>query len=152
VLSGISIGFQIPPGSAVKMTADDGYPALDIIRSKLFEVPVLPVGDNPDAVVRVVEKGLGGLKLMPEFHAMLRMFVNPSRSTTVRGSYVREKQLAEASTSAAEEAPPAEALPTEEPKLPPSAQFLSDLNMYASGSSSSSKTPRPRRSTQLPKR
>lgn len=140
VLRGVSVGFLIPPGGTQKITADDGYPALDIVKSKLFEVTVLPVGDNPDAVVRVVEKGLGGRRLLPEFDSLLRPYVPPKR-VCVRGGFKREKNMnGYGMNGMSHQQQPGMNPPAADPNIgmgappvPPSAQFLSDLNTYLIG-------------------
>ena len=134
VLRGVSIGFLIPPGGSNKITAEDGYPALEIVRAKVFEVTTVPVGDNPDAIVRIVEKGFGGRPLLPEYAAMLKPLIPPRRTMVRVGR--REKTMdAPGQTAptqpAPQQQPPA---PAEQgPPIPPSAQHLSNAGTYLVG-------------------
>lgn len=138
VLRGVSIGFIIQPGGAQKVIAPDNYPALEITRAKMFELSFVPVADNPAAVVRLVEKGLGGRRLLPEFDAMLRPML-PALKAQVTSGYSREKNMVPATQpnpAAAQQQPdPAQQQQPAEvaPAVPPSAQFCSDLNTYLVG-------------------
>lgn len=135
VLKGVSIGFTIGQGGQQRITATDGYPALELTRTKLFEVTLLPVGDNPDAVVRVVEKGLGGKRLGPDWLAMLKPFIPPKRASVVSG--YREKTMTGLDTQtdpAGQQQDPNQQPPlAEDPIKQPGAKGLFDLNTFAIG-------------------
>lgn len=138
VLRGVSIGFMIQPGGQQRFTAPDGHPALEITRAKMFEVTVLPVGDNPDAVVRVVEKGLGGKKLDASWLAMLTPLM-PARKPSVVSGYSREKTMTGLDNSAAPVADQGQQqqqdqqMPADDPIKQPGAKFLADMNTFLTG-------------------
>lgn len=75
VLRGVSLGFRFLGVHSAQITAPDGQPALRIDRCTPFEITFLPVPDNPDAVVHVVEKGVNGRRLSQPWMDILRPMV-----------------------------------------------------------------------------
>lgn len=75
VLRGVSLGFRFLGAHSQQITAPDGQPALRIDRCTPFEITFLPVPDNPDAVVHVVEKGVNGRRLSQPWMDILRPMV-----------------------------------------------------------------------------
>jgi hypothetical protein len=80
ILRGVSLGFRFLTPDAEDVIARDGHPALRINRCYPFEITLVPTPDNPDAIVRVVEKGFGGRRLSAAWLSILKPMVPAVRS------------------------------------------------------------------------
>lgn len=85
-LGGVSISFQPAPGTMHKALGPDKHPVFIYPAWSLLEITHAPIGVNPDAVVRAVEKGFGGESLCPELKEVLIPFV-PERKPLATGGW-----------------------------------------------------------------
>lgn len=82
ILKGVSLGFRFLSNHAEDVKGPDGLAALRINKCTPYEITLVPVPDNPDAVVRVVEKSMGGRKYSDVWLSILRPMV-PKRNKSV---------------------------------------------------------------------
>ena len=140
VLRGVSLGFRFLGAHSRQITADDGQPALQIDRCTPFEITFLPVPDNPDAVVHVVEKGIDGRRLSQPWMDILRPMVPKARLHGFT-THKREKAMAQPMPDpAAQQGDPAQQQPQQPPspasQLPqvkPSIALLMATEQYTMG-------------------
>lgn len=139
VLRGVSLGFRFLGAHSQQITADDGQPALRIDRCTPFEITFLPVPDNPDAVVHVVEKGVNGRRLSQPWMDILRPMVPKVRLHGFT-THKREKAMAQPMPDPAAQADPMQQQPQQPPspasQLPqvkPSIALLMATEQYAMG-------------------
>lgn len=116
VLRGVSLGFRFLGAHSQQVTADDGQPALRIDRCSPFEITFLPVPDNPDAVVHVVEKGVNGRRLSQQWIDLLRPMVPKVR---LHGFTPQKREKAMAQPMPDPAAQQADPMQQQQPQQPP---------------------------------
>lgn len=139
VLKGVSLGFRFIGADSEQVIAPDGHPALKINRCVPFEITHLPVPDNPDAIVRIVEKGVNGRRLSQPWMDILRPMVPKIRFHGF--NHKREKAMAQPMPDpAAQQADPAQqqmqqppSPASQLPQVKPSIALLMATEQYAMG-------------------
>lgn len=141
VLRGVSLGFRFLGAHSSQIVASDGQPALRIDRCSPFEITFLPVPDNPDAVVHVVEKGVNGRRLSQHWLDLLQPMV-PKAKLHGFITHKREKAMAQPMPDpAAQQADPAQMQQQQQPPSPasqlpqvkPSIAMLMAVEQYTMG-------------------
>ncbi len=127
---GASVGFFEVPGAIEKGHDGDGYPVRIIKEWDLLEYSHLLIPDNPECIIRAVEKGFGGKALNETLLGYLKPLI-PERPVVVTGGW--EAELMDLGDELETKEMADDVTPDELPDLTPSSQFYLSVRAKAMG-------------------